>query len=83
MGFERSTTEGKIVLWKACHKGLPTATTMHRCISTINPICVWWQEENEHLTHMLFFCQSSRAVWFGSRLSLRMDDIPFDFTQAL
>jgi zinc-binding in reverse transcriptase len=73
----------QLFLWKACHDGLPTAVVMHRRISSISPTCARCREENEFLVHMLFFCPSSRAVWFGSRLSLRIDGIPINFIHAL
>jgi hypothetical protein len=30
----------------------------------------------------MFFCPSSRAVWFGSQLGLRVDDLSLDFKMA-
>jgi hypothetical protein len=32
---------------------------------------------------MFFFCPSSRAVWFGSRLNLRIEGIAMSFIRAL
>jgi zinc-binding in reverse transcriptase/Reverse transcriptase-like len=73
----------QLFLWKACRDGLATALAMHRRIASVNPKCARCGNENEFLTHMFFFCQSSRAVWFGSRLSLRIESIPINFIPTL
>lgn len=39
--------------------------------------------ENEFLTHLFFFCSSSRATWFASNMALRVSDLPLDFTTAI
>lgn len=39
--------------------------------------------ENEYLTHMLFFCPASRAVWFMSQLALKVDHVPLHSGHAL
>jgi zinc-binding in reverse transcriptase len=82
-GMKNIIPRVKLFLWKACNDGLPTAAATHRRLPSISPVCARCHEENEYLSHMLFFCPSSRAVWFGSRMNLRIDGIPLDFKQAL
>jgi hypothetical protein len=57
--------------------------TLHSRITAIKPTCQRCNKENEYLNHMLFFCDSSRAVWFASPLALRVDGLPLNFTQSL
>ncbi|KAJ4764982.1 Ribonuclease H-like superfamily protein [Rhynchospora pubera] len=77
------TPKVKVFLWRLLHKGLPMAATMHRRIAHFSPICQRCHEENEYEIHCLFFCNSSRQVWFGSMLGLRVHDLPMDITNTV
>jgi hypothetical protein len=55
---------------------------LHNRITTIKPLCERCGRENEFLNHMLFFCDSSRAICFASPLALRVDELPLTFTTA-
>lgn len=81
--WEGLTPRVKIFLWKAVHGSLATVSELHRRIRAINPTCPRCHSKNELLTHMIFFCSSSRAAWFGSELTMRVDHVHLDFTQAL
>jgi zinc-binding in reverse transcriptase len=77
------TPKVKIFLWRACQGALATARELHRRIRHIQPIRSRCQQENEYTTHLLFFCPSSRAIWFASDLAMHVDELPLDFKQVL
>ncbi|KAJ4755830.1 RNA-directed DNA polymerase (reverse transcriptase)-related family protein [Rhynchospora pubera] len=68
----------KIFLWRLVHRGLPMAVNMHARMSNFSPICQRCAQENEFEMHCLFFCNTSRQVWFGSLLGLRVHELPMD-----
>ncbi|KAJ4730974.1 RNA-directed DNA polymerase (reverse transcriptase)-related family protein [Rhynchospora pubera] len=68
----------KFFLWRLLHKGLPLATNMHARMSNVSPICQRCHEENEYEMHCMFFCNTSRQVWFASPLGIRVHALPMD-----
>lgn len=70
-------------LWQALHDALATAMAMHRRIPNIPSTCPRCGAEQEDLIHLFFLCASSRATWFLSPLTLRVDQISLDFGKAL
>ncbi|KAJ4772612.1 Ribonuclease H-like superfamily protein [Rhynchospora pubera] len=73
----------KIFLWRLLKKGLPTGGNMHSRLPNFSPMCQRCHEENEFETHCLFFCHTSRQVWFGGQLGIRVHDLPLDINQAV
>ncbi|KAJ4752210.1 Ribonuclease H-like superfamily protein [Rhynchospora pubera] len=72
----------KVFIWRLISKSLPVAQNMHRRIHALSPVCHRCGEENEFETHCMFFCHSSRVVWFGSRLGLATHDLPLNIEDA-
>ncbi|KAJ4784686.1 reverse transcriptase [Rhynchospora pubera] len=70
----------KVFLWRLLQKGLPMAANIHSRIANFSPACQRCGEENEYEMHCLFFCNSSRQVWFASPLGLRVHELPLDIT---
>jgi zinc-binding in reverse transcriptase len=70
-------------IWTACHDGLATAHALHRRIPAISPRYQRCGEENEFLTHLLFFRPTSQTVWFASNLHLRVNDLLIRFKEVL
>jgi hypothetical protein len=54
---------------RPCIEGSPASIPLARDANT----------ENEFLPHLFFFCLSSRAAWFISRIQMRTDGIPVGF----
>jgi zinc-binding in reverse transcriptase len=73
----------RLFLWRASQGGLATGQELHRRLRRIQPICSRCNSESEYLTHLLFFCPSSRAIWFSSELALHVDGLPLCFRQVL
>ncbi|KAJ3701003.1 hypothetical protein LUZ61_004708 [Rhynchospora tenuis] len=73
----------KVFLWRLIHKGLPLATNMHRRLHSFPAVCQRCGRENEFEMHCLFFCETSRQVWFGSALGVRVNELPLDITQTI
>ncbi|KAJ1695019.1 hypothetical protein LUZ63_011717 [Rhynchospora breviuscula] len=73
----------KLFLWRLISGGLMLAQNVHRRINRISPMCQRCNAENEYEMHCFFFCQGSRAVWFGSRVGLRTQDLPLNIVEAL
>ncbi|KAJ1704151.1 hypothetical protein LUZ63_003930 [Rhynchospora breviuscula] len=73
----------KIFLWRLINKGLPMALHMHSRFPNFPPICQRCQEENEYETHCLFFCATSRQVWFASPLGIRVHELPMEIKAAV
>ncbi|XP_078163112.1 uncharacterized protein LOC144558181 [Carex rostrata] len=70
-------------LWRALQGGLATTHELSRRIRRIQPACPRCGLENEYTMHMLFFCPASRAIWFASRISLRVGELPMNFEETL
>ncbi|KAJ4789113.1 RNA-directed DNA polymerase (reverse transcriptase)-related family protein [Rhynchospora pubera] len=77
------TPKIKIFIWRLLNKGLPMAVHMHSRFPNFSPTCQRCHEENEFDMHCLFFCATSRQVWFASPLGLRVDDLPLQIGEAL
>ncbi|KAJ4776428.1 RNA-directed DNA polymerase (reverse transcriptase)-related family protein [Rhynchospora pubera] len=73
----------KVFLWRLISGGLMLAQNLHRRINRISPMCQRCSIENEYEMYCFFFCQGSRAVWFGSRVGLRTHDLPLNIVEAL
>jgi zinc-binding in reverse transcriptase len=65
----------RMFLWRACQGGILIAQALHHQIPSIDPVCIRYHEEGEYLMHLLFFCPSSRATWFGSEFNLRVEKL--------
>ncbi|KAJ3707956.1 hypothetical protein LUZ61_011661 [Rhynchospora tenuis] len=72
----------KVFVWRLLSKALPVAQNMHRRITAISPRCHRCGMENEFEMHCMFFCPSSRVVWFGGRLGLTTHDLPINIDAA-
>ncbi|KAJ4820771.1 RNA-directed DNA polymerase (reverse transcriptase)-related family protein [Rhynchospora pubera] len=72
----------KVFIWRLLSKALPVSQNMHRRISVVSPMCHRCGMENEFEMHCMFFCPSSRVVWFGGRLGLTVHDLPMNITDA-
>ncbi|KAJ4783142.1 Ribonuclease H-like superfamily protein [Rhynchospora pubera] len=81
--WKRIAPKVKFFLWRLLHKGLPLATNMHARIQTISPVCQRCQKENEYEMHCMFFCNTSRQVWFASPLGIRVHALPLDITATV
>ncbi|KAJ4771347.1 RNA-directed DNA polymerase (reverse transcriptase)-related family protein [Rhynchospora pubera] len=73
----------KVFLWRLVLKGLPTAANMHTRMQNFDPICQRCLQENEYEMHCLFFCNTSRQVWFGGQLGLRVHDLSLNVSAML
>ncbi|KAJ4815359.1 RNA-directed DNA polymerase (reverse transcriptase)-related family protein [Rhynchospora pubera] len=73
----------KVFLWRLLNKGLPMAVNMHSRIVSFSPACQRCGEENEYEMHCLFFCNSSRQVWFASPLGIRVHELPLDIKNTV
>ncbi|KAJ4805020.1 Ribonuclease H-like superfamily protein [Rhynchospora pubera] len=56
---------------------------MHARINTFSPTCQRCNEENEYEMHCLFFCNTSRQVWFASQLGLRVHELSLNVNTAI
>ncbi|KAJ4811131.1 RNA-directed DNA polymerase (reverse transcriptase)-related family protein [Rhynchospora pubera] len=73
----------KIFLWRLINRGLPLAVNMHKRFQNFSPQCQRCHEENEFEMHCMFFCHTSRQVWFGSQLGIRTHELPLDISMAM
>jgi Reverse transcriptase (RNA-dependent DNA polymerase)/zinc-binding in reverse transcriptase/Endonuclease/Exonuclease/phosphatase family len=73
----------RVFIWRACHNAIATTYEMHRRIHAIDPICPRCHGENEYIMHCLFFCPSSRAAWFVSDVSIRVENLPLRFKECM
>ncbi|KAJ3701906.1 hypothetical protein LUZ61_005611 [Rhynchospora tenuis] len=73
----------KIFLWRLLHKGLPLGVNMHARFTNYSPMCQRCQQENEYEMHCLFFCNTSRQVWFGSPLGIRVHELSLDIATTI
>ncbi|KAJ3701851.1 hypothetical protein LUZ61_005556 [Rhynchospora tenuis] len=72
----------KIFLWRLMHKGLPMATNLHRRMNNFNPMCQRCGLENEFEMHCLFYCETSRQIWFASPVGIRVHELPLDIVHT-
>ncbi|KAJ4811911.1 RNA-directed DNA polymerase (reverse transcriptase)-related family protein [Rhynchospora pubera] len=77
------TPKVKLFLWRLLNKGLPLGVNMHTRITSFSPTCQRCHEENEYEMHCLFFCQTSRQVWFGSPLGIRVHELPLNIARTV
>jgi zinc-binding in reverse transcriptase len=82
-GLRKVLPKVKMFLWRACQWGLATAAEMHRMIHKISATYARCQHENEYVMHLLFFCPSSRAIWFASDLALQVDGLILNLTELI
>ncbi|KAJ1704376.1 hypothetical protein LUZ63_004155 [Rhynchospora breviuscula] len=73
----------KVFLWRLLHHGLPMAVNMHSGFSHFSQTCQKCGEDNEYEMHCLFFCNSSRQVWFGSPLGIIVHNLPVDIVETV
>ncbi|KAJ3691696.1 hypothetical protein LUZ61_020860 [Rhynchospora tenuis] len=73
----------KVFLWRLLHKGLPLAVNMHTRLVNFDPMCQRCLQENEYEMHCLFFCNTSRQVWFAGQLGIRVDELPLQIEQTI
>ncbi|KAJ3699752.1 hypothetical protein LUZ61_003457 [Rhynchospora tenuis] len=73
----------KIFLWRLVNKGLPMGVNMHVRMNNLDPICQRCHQESEYEMHCLFFCETSRQVWFGGQLGLRVHDLPLNIDETV
>ncbi|KAJ4773133.1 RNA-directed DNA polymerase (reverse transcriptase)-related family protein [Rhynchospora pubera] len=77
------TPRVKIFVWRLINKGLPMGVHMHSRFPNFPSICQRCYEENEYDMHCLFFCNTSRQVWFASSLGIRVHELPMDIKSTL
>ncbi|KAJ4787901.1 RNA-directed DNA polymerase (reverse transcriptase)-related family protein [Rhynchospora pubera] len=77
------TPKVQIFLWRLLSRALPVAVNMHARIAGFPPTRQRCNEENEYEMHCLFFCHTSRQVWFGSQLGLRVHELPLNVNTAI
>src|ERR1044072_1530174 len=65
----------KELAWRCCHGILPLRPQLSIRGMDIDPLCPVCHEENETALHCLFHCREARHTWFGSTLSLCLDDV--------
>ncbi|KAJ3696581.1 hypothetical protein LUZ61_000286 [Rhynchospora tenuis] len=73
----------KIFLWRLLHRGLPMAVNLNVRLPNFSPTCQRCHEENEFEMHCLFFCPTSRQVWFASSLGLRVHELPLNIQETM
>ncbi|KAJ3698468.1 hypothetical protein LUZ61_002173 [Rhynchospora tenuis] len=82
-GWKGVVPKVRIFLWRLLSKALPVAQNMHSRIYRFTPTCQRCHEENEFEVHCFFFCQGSRAVWFGSQLGFQTQHLPLNIQEAV
>ncbi|KAJ4755501.1 RNA-directed DNA polymerase (reverse transcriptase)-related family protein [Rhynchospora pubera] len=73
----------KVFLWRLLHKGLPLGANMHARIQNYDPICQRCHQESEYEMHCIFFCNTSRQVWFGSQLGVRVHELSLNIATTV
>ncbi|KAJ1691886.1 hypothetical protein LUZ63_016041 [Rhynchospora breviuscula] len=73
----------KIFIWRLINRGLPTGVHMHSRFPNYPPTCQRCNEENEYDMHCLFFCNTSRQVWFASALGIRVHELPMEINLTM
>lgn len=61
--------------WKACCNLLATKENLHRRKCSPSPMCSICCKEAESVEHLIFRCSWTKAVWFGSNLSYKVDTL--------
>uniref|UniRef100_A0A803NVI6 Autophagy-related protein n=1 Tax=Cannabis sativa TaxID=3483 RepID=A0A803NVI6_CANSA len=64
-----------IFLWRILSEALPTKS---RLIFLQDKTCSLCDLEEESTVHLFWKCSFAKAIWFGSRLALKIDGIPID-----
>ncbi|KAM6582874.1 hypothetical protein CsatB_009876 [Cannabis sativa] len=64
-----------VFLWRALTEAIPTKNRLHFLQDKTCNLC---GVEDESACHILWKCSFLKAVWFGCRLALKLDDIPSD-----
>ncbi|KAJ4745978.1 Ribonuclease H-like superfamily protein [Rhynchospora pubera] len=82
-GWKGVAPKVKIFLWRLLSKALPVARNMHTRINRFSPMCQRCNQENEYEVHCFFFCQGSRAVWFGSVLGIQTQHLPLEIGETI
>ncbi|KAJ4794364.1 RNA-directed DNA polymerase (reverse transcriptase)-related family protein [Rhynchospora pubera] len=82
-GWKQVAPKVRIFLWRLLSKALPVAQNMHTRINRFSPLCQRCGHENEYEVHCFFFCQGSRAVWFGSSLGFQVQHLPLEIGEAV
>lgn len=59
-----------LFLWKVIHAAIPTTAILKNHHINVEEHCFFCHEDDETLSHLFIHCPFSRAVWFGSSLSL-------------
>lgn len=59
-----------LFLWKILQGALPLNSRRAIFIKESSPLCAFCNSEFETESHLFFFCEVSRAVWFGSQLGV-------------
>ncbi|KAJ4757665.1 RNA-directed DNA polymerase (reverse transcriptase)-related family protein [Rhynchospora pubera] len=72
----------KVFIWRLLSRTLPVAQNIHRRINAFSPMCYRCGTENEFETHCMFFCPSSRVVWFGGTLGIATHALPMNIEDA-
>lgn len=62
---------------------LPTCAVIGARIQTVSPICKICSKGNETIQHMLFQCDGARAIWIGSNLGIRSDELRGDVREII
>lgn len=62
--------------WKFLHNGLPLGANLVSRGLNMDGLCTFGCHNEETMDHLFLHCPIVRAVWFGSKLNLRSDQIP-------
>ena len=63
----------KMLLWRIGSNALPSKNNLALRLGTSDPSCVLCGSEPETTTHLFFYCQVARAIWFGCSWGIRTD----------
>ena len=61
-----------------CHGILPTRSLLFRRHVLVQTECPFCQREEEADVHFLLKCDYARAIWFGSVLTIKSEDVQVD-----
>ena len=64
----------KHFVWRALNNAIATKEALHRRHRTPSNICTICEKDPETLEHLFFDCPWTKWVWFGSQLSIRIED---------
>ncbi|XP_060974235.1 uncharacterized protein LOC133039370 [Cannabis sativa] len=64
-----------VFLWRALSEAIPTKNRLHFLQDKTCNLC---GVEDESACHTLWKCSFSKAIWFGCRLALKLEDLPAD-----